>query len=159
MSAPASGGLTSIFGSSTGSVFSFNSAGAASTTASAQPSFGVSAVASFGSGFPQNDQMNVEDSMTDDAVQPTVSTVPTFGQPANSPTPPSFMFGSAAVPTGGQPVFQFGSQNSVPPGANSFQPSGTLEFTSGGSFSLGSGGDKSTRKIVRVRRNKPGAKK
>ncbi|KAH7675288.1 hypothetical protein IHE45_08G126500 [Dioscorea alata] len=154
------GSSSSFATSAAGSVFSFNSAGTASTTASAQPSFGVSAVASFGSGFPQNDQMNVEDSMTDDAVQPTVSTVPTFGQPANSPTPPSFMFGSAAaVPSGGQPVFQFGSQNSVPPSANSFQPSGTLEFTSGGSFSLGSGGDKSTRKIVRVRRNKPGAKK
>ncbi|KAM0943598.1 hypothetical protein DsansV1_C13g0123891 [Dioscorea sansibarensis] len=156
---PASGGSTSTFGSSTGSVFSFNSAGTASTTASARPSFGVSPVASFGSGFPQNDQMSVEDSMTDDSVQTTVPTVPTFGQPASSPTPPSFMFGLPAVPSGGQPVFQFGGQNSVPPSANSFQPSGTLEFTSGGSFSLGSGGDKSTRKIVRVRRNKPGAKK
>ncbi|KAJ0966345.1 hypothetical protein J5N97_027483 [Dioscorea zingiberensis] len=158
MSAP-SGGSTLTFGSSSGSVF-FPSAGTASTSTSAQPSFGISPVASFGTGFPQNDQMSVEDSMTDDAVQPTGSTVPTFGQPASSPAAPSFVFGSPAVPSGGQPVFQFGSQNSVPQGTNIFQPAGTLEFNSGGSFSLGSGGgDKSSRKIVRVRRNKPGAKK
>ncbi|KAJ6796506.1 nuclear pore complex protein NUP1-like [Iris pallida] len=84
-------------GQASGSVFSFTSANptASSTPASTQPPFGVlNPAIGFGSvisGSPGNDQMNVEDTMTDDTNQ--APSFPTFGQPANHTASP-FTFGS-----------------------------------------------------------------
>ncbi|KAJ6834803.1 nuclear pore complex protein NUP1-like [Iris pallida] len=165
VSASASGSSPFMFGSSSGpasgSVFSFTSANpsASSTPASTQPAFGVlNPAIGFGSvmsGSPGNDQMNVEDTMTEDTNQ--APSFPTFGQPANHSASPSFAFGSPAVQPASSPVFQFGShQNpSAPQNPSQFQANGNLEFPQGGSFSLGSGGgDKASRKYVRVPRNK-----
>ncbi|CAI9766768.1 unnamed protein product [Fraxinus pennsylvanica] len=68
------------------------------------------------------------------------SSVPSFGQPTISPSPPGFMFGSTIQ---SQPSpFQFaGQQNQVASqNPSSFQASAGLEFNAGRSFSLGSGG-------------------
>ncbi|KAJ6846676.1 uncharacterized protein M6B38_282715 [Iris pallida] len=131
---------------------------ASSTPASTLPPFGVlNPAIGFGSVIswsPGNDQMNVEDTMTDDTNQ--APSFPTFGQPANHTASP-FTFGSPAVQPGGPPVSQFGShQNpSVPRNPPRFQTTGNLELPQGGSFSLGSGGgDKAGRKYVRVVRIK-----
>ncbi|KAG1333899.1 nuclear pore complex protein NUP1 [Cocos nucifera] len=157
LSAPSSGSSPFTFGTSSGPAFPFTSAGAATSSTSSSP-FGVqNPAASFGSGSPGNDQMNVEDSMADDTTQASAPVVPTFGQQTNFSATPSFMFGSPAAPSGGPSIFQFGSQQNTnnPQNPSPFQASGSLEFAAGGSFSLGSGGgDKSGRKIVRVRRDK-----
>ncbi|PKA50895.1 hypothetical protein AXF42_Ash007550 [Apostasia shenzhenica] len=157
LSAPASGVASFGFGSSSGgSVFSFTSPVA--TTATAAPAFGMSNTAGGFSAISQNnDQMNVEDTMADDTNQAPAPVFPSFGQPTMAPGSPNFVFGSA-VQSGVPPVFQFGSQQnpSVMQNQNLFQSGSNLDFAPGGSFSLGSGGgDKSGRKIVRVRRDKP----
>ncbi|XP_020551179.1 nuclear pore complex protein NUP1 [Sesamum indicum] len=171
---------SSIFGSlptsspSTG--FSFGASSSASTSAapvvfnsssgpSASPIFSFTTAAASSSLLPSvpqpifappgnNDQMNAEDSMAEDPVQSSAPSIPVFGQPAVSPSPPGFMFGSA-VPPQANP-FQFGQQNQVAPqNPSPFQASSSLEFNAGGSFSLGSGGgDKSGRKFVKISRNK-----
>ncbi|KAL0403543.1 UNVERIFIED_CONTAM: Nuclear pore complex protein [Sesamum radiatum] len=119
-----------------------------------QPVFGNPS-AGFAASPGNNDQMNAEDSMAEDPVQSSAPSIPVFGQPAVSPSPPGFMFGSA-VPPQANP-FQFGSQQNqvAPQNSSPFQASSSLEFNAGGSFSLGSGGgDKSGRKFVKISRNK-----
>nr|XP_019702719.1 nuclear pore complex protein NUP1 isoform X4 [Elaeis guineensis] len=150
-------GSSSTFGSSSGSAFSFTSAGSTPTPLfSAQPVFGMStAAAGFSSGSTGTDQMNVEDSMADDTNQAEVSMVSAFAQPSSSLAAP--VFGAPANLSGGSPIFQFGSHlnSSIPQNPSPFQAAGNLELPPGGSFSLGSGGgDKSGRKFVKVRRDK-----
>ncbi|KAL0358600.1 UNVERIFIED_CONTAM: Nuclear pore complex protein [Sesamum angustifolium] len=119
-----------------------------------QPIFGNPS-AGFAASPGNNDQMNAEDSMAEDPVQSSAPSIPVFGEPAVSPSPPGFMFGSA-VPPQANP-FQFGSQQNqvAPQNPSPFQASSSLEFNAGGSFSLGSGGgDKSGRKFVKISRNK-----
>ncbi|XP_073272543.1 uncharacterized protein [Primulina huaijiensis] len=144
---------SSIFNSTTsssGPIFSF---GDASPSMSSTPPnisqliFGnvpSSSAASPGNG----DQMNTDDSMAEDPVQYSAPSIPVFGQPAVSPSPSGFMFGS----TGASSVnpFSFGGQQ------NQVSPQNHSPFQgSGGSFSLGSGGgDKSTRKFIKANRNK-----
>ncbi|KAJ7974812.1 Nuclear pore complex protein NUP1 [Quillaja saponaria] len=145
----------SVFGSSTGasssSPFSFNSAAAATST---QPIFGnANHVSPIGSAslVNNNDQMNMEDSMAEDAIPASMPAGPVFGQAAVTPAA-NFGFGPNA-PSGVSP-FQFASQQNLPAAQNPspFQPSGSLEFNAGGSFSLGSGGgDKSNRRYIRVK--------
>ncbi|KAM7532238.1 hypothetical protein LguiB_035648 [Lonicera macranthoides] len=156
MSSSSSVGVTNtrpmVFGSSTGassgSMFSFTSA----ATTSSMPAFGNSAAPVISAPSTNGDQMNMEDSMAEDPVQASTSTVPVFGQPVSPPTP-GFMFGSAAAPSPSVPSFQFGGQQSqvvAPQNLPPFQASGSVDFNAGGSFSLGSGGgDKSGRRIVR----------
>ncbi|XP_008810621.2 nuclear pore complex protein NUP1-like [Phoenix dactylifera] len=143
-------GSSFAFGSSSGSVFAFTSAGCTTTPFfSAQPVFGMStASAGFSSGSTGSDQMNVEDSIADDTNQAEISMVSTFAQPSSS---------LAAPLSGGSSIFQFGSHpnSSTSRNPSPFQAAGNVEFPSGGSFSLGSGGgDKSGRKFVKVRRDK-----
>ncbi|XP_026427746.1 nuclear pore complex protein NUP1-like isoform X2 [Papaver somniferum] len=139
------------------SPFSFTSA-ASGTAAlnSLSPnvsSFGTSPVI-FGTS-PNNDQMNMEDSMAEDVLQASAPVVPAFGQPTSSTSP--FLFNSLP-PSGGSPFTFGGQQNPVTPQmANPFQaPPGEFGLGGAGSFSLGSagGGDKSGRKIIKVRRDK-----
>ncbi|XP_073016073.1 uncharacterized protein [Primulina eburnea] len=108
-----------------------------------QPMFGnepSSSAASPGNG----DQMNTDDSMAEDPVQYSAPSIPQFGQTAVSPSPSGFMFESTAA-SPANPFLFGGQQNQV---TSPFQGSG-------GSFSLGSGGgDKSTRKFIKVNRNK-----
>uniref|UniRef100_A0A0D9ZE55 Uncharacterized protein n=1 Tax=Oryza glumipatula TaxID=40148 RepID=A0A0D9ZE55_9ORYZ len=142
--------------SSQAPVFSFTSASMNSSTP--QPAFGMTnANTSFGMGSPGNDQMNVEDSMADDTNQAAPAPAPIFGsspfgQPASSPAAP--VFGAPAVPSAG--VFQFGGQQGSMQQNAAFPPAGgSLEFQ-GGNFSLGSGGgggDKSSRRVIKVKRN------
>ncbi|XP_073297558.1 uncharacterized protein [Primulina huaijiensis] len=112
-----------------------------------QPMFGnepSSSAASPGNG----DQMNTDDSMAEDPVQYSAPSIPQFGQPAVSPSPSGFMFESTAA-SPANPFLFGGQQNQV----TSQNPSPFQG--SGGSFSLGSGGgDKSTRKFIKVNRNK-----
>lgn len=99
--------------------------------------------------------MNAEDSMAEDTIQSSAPSVPVFGLPTVSPSPPGFMFGST-VPSQPNP-FQFGGQQNqvAPQNTTPFQASTSLEFNAGGSFSLGSvGGDKSGRKFVKASRSK-----
>ncbi|KAL6586259.1 hypothetical protein OROMI_001247 [Orobanche minor] len=99
------------------------------------------------------DQMNAEDSMSEDPVQQQhqLSAVsPMFGQPVPSST---FPFGLQQP----GPFMFAGQQNQIAPPQNPspFQASGSLEFSAGGNFSLGSGGgEKSGRKIVKISRSK-----
>uniref|UniRef100_A0A0E0D7Y4 Nuclear pore complex protein NUP1 n=1 Tax=Oryza meridionalis TaxID=40149 RepID=A0A0E0D7Y4_9ORYZ len=144
--------------SSQAPVFSFTSASMNSSTP--QPAFGMTnANTAFGMGSPGNDQMNVEDSMADDTNQAAPAPAPApifgsspFGQPASSPAAP--VFGAPAVPSAG--VFQFGGQQGSMQQNAAFPPAGgSLEFQ-GGNFSLGSGGgggDKSSRRVIKVKRN------
>ncbi|KAJ7970648.1 Nuclear pore complex protein NUP1 [Quillaja saponaria] len=141
-----------VFGSSIGaSPFSFTSA--AATTP--QPVFGSpNPVSPFGSAplVNNNDQMNMEDSMAEDAIQASTPSGPAFGQSPVLPAAANFRFGPN-TPSGGSP-FQFASQQNLSDAQNPslFQPSGSLEFNAGGSFSLGSGGgDKSNRRFIRVK--------
>ncbi|KAF5205193.1 Pentatricopeptide repeat-containing protein [Thalictrum thalictroides] len=161
-SSAAASSAPSIFGPSVGSsaapVFSFSQT-AATTSVSHVPSqsiFGTSSpVVQFGSDHRSNDQMNMEDSMAEDTIQASNPMVPSFGQPANSPPPGNYVFGSVA-PSGGSP-FQFGGQQNLgtPPNPSPFQAPGSLEFSTGGSFSLGTGGgDKANRRIVKIKRDK-----
>ncbi|KAL6545429.1 hypothetical protein OROGR_009303 [Orobanche gracilis] len=113
-----------------------------------QHSFGASA---------SPDQMNAEDSMSEDPVQQQQqqqhqfsAVSPMFGQPAPSST---FTFGLQQP----GPFMFAGQQNQIAPPQNPspFQASGSLEFSAGGNFSLGSGGgEKSGRKIVKISRSK-----
>ncbi|KAJ9159697.1 hypothetical protein P3X46_025178 [Hevea brasiliensis] len=154
-----------MFGSSasSGSIFSLSSP-AASTPS--QPVFGSRNPAfAFGSSPAGNsDQMNMEDSMAEDTVQATTSTVPLFDQQPVAPPSSGFVFGSTApsggnqfgstAPSGANP-FQFASQSNLAASQNQspFQASGSLELNAGGSFSLGTGGgEKSGRKFLRVRK-------
>ncbi|KAL6493770.1 hypothetical protein OROGR_032105 [Orobanche gracilis] len=141
---------TSVFNPpSSNSVFPF-------TTPS--PSFLSSPSASVGQhGFGASaspDQMNAEDSMSEDPVQQQqhqLSAVsPMFGQPAPSST---FTFGLQQP----GPFMFAGQQNQIalPQNPPPFQASGSLGFSAGGNFSLGSGGgEKSGRKIVKISRSK-----
>lgn len=159
---PTVSGTSSFFGSS-GTTFSFTSApsSTASAPASAASMFGTPAGVAFGSSSPANDQMNVEDSMADDTVQiqTAMPIAPAFSPVANTTAPSTFSFGSPQ-PSGSVP-FQFGSQQSAvfPPAQSPFQSTGNLEFGVSGSFSLGSAGDKSTRKMIRVRKDNKNRKK
>ncbi|XP_075512789.1 LOW QUALITY PROTEIN: uncharacterized protein LOC142548381 [Primulina tabacum] len=112
-----------------------------------QPVFGnepSSSAASPGNG----DQMNTDDSMAEDPVQYSAPSIPQFGQPAVSPSPSGFMFESTAASPANP--FLFGGQENQVASQNPSPFQG-----SGGSFSLGSGGgDKSTRKFIKVNRNK-----
>ncbi|KAI4351237.1 hypothetical protein L6164_005614 [Bauhinia variegata] len=143
-----------VFGSSNGAssspLFSFASA----ATTSTQPVFPAPNSAFTFNSAPSsnnNDQMSMEDSMAEDAVQATPpAAAPIFGQQPASQS--NFVFG-AQTPSGSSP-FQFGSQQNVnvtPPNPSPFQASGTLDFNAGGSFSLGTGGDKSGRRILKVK--------
>ncbi|XP_042514378.1 nuclear pore complex protein NUP1-like isoform X2 [Macadamia integrifolia] len=140
-------GFGSGIGASSGPVFSFTSASSATLSASltsSQPVFSVpNPSITFGSSCPANDQMNMEDSMAEDPVQASAPIVPTFGEPATTPSP-GFMFNSA--PSGAP--FQFGAQQNPAATQNSspFQ-------APGGSVSLGTA-DKSNRKIFRPKRYK-----
>ncbi|KAL6494280.1 hypothetical protein OROGR_031080 [Orobanche gracilis] len=121
------------------------------------PSFLSSPSASVGQhGFGASaspDQMNAEDSMSEDPVQQQhqLSAVsPMFGQPAPSST---FTFGLQQP----GPFMFAGQQNQIalPQNPSPFQASGSLGFSAGGNFSLGSGGgEKSGRKIVKISRSK-----
>ncbi|XP_019053990.1 PREDICTED: nuclear pore complex protein NUP1-like isoform X2 [Nelumbo nucifera] len=164
--ASATGSVPMVFGSSIGpsssSIFSFTSA-STTTSASPTPSFPLFGAPSpppvtFGTASPgNNDQMNMEDSMAEDTIQasPPAVQASAFSQPS---TPPSnFTFGSPA-PSATPPFFQFGTQqNSVAPQTSPFQAAGgSLDFAAGGSFSLGTGGgDKSNRRYIKARRDKP----
>ncbi|XP_009625598.2 nuclear pore complex protein NUP1 isoform X2 [Nicotiana tomentosiformis] len=145
-----------------GSAFLFGSA--SSTNSSSQPMFGNSASA-FAASPGNND--NMEDSMAEDLMQAPAPAV-SFGQPSVSPSPGGFVFGSTPS------TFQFGGQqsqtapqNSFPFAASSslvqaasqnsspFAASSSQEFGGGGSFSLGSSGlDKSSRRFVKINKNK-----
>ncbi|XP_075084483.1 uncharacterized protein LOC107818101 isoform X2 [Nicotiana tabacum] len=145
-----------------GSAFLFGSA--SSTNSSSQPMFGNSASA-FAASPGNND--NMEDSMAEDLMQAPAPAV-SFGQPSVSPSPGGFVFGSTPS------TFQFGGQQSQTAPQNSFPfaASGSLvqaasqnsspfaasssqEFGGGGSFSLGSSGlDKSSRRFVKINKNK-----
>ncbi|XP_074572661.1 uncharacterized protein LOC141829119 [Curcuma longa] len=130
--------------------FSFGSTGSTSSLSAslAQPVFGTPNQLAALNSSPGNDKMSVEDSMADDPVQPSTS-FGRFGQQTNIPSPPNFIFGSPAAPSG-QP-FQFGSQqNDFVPPPSPFQPAPNLDFSAGSSFSQGTGGgDKSGRKFVK----------
>ncbi|CAA3003650.1 Hypothetical predicted protein [Olea europaea subsp. europaea] len=143
-------------GASSNPIFSFTTASAAALSppslSHTQPVFGnLPAFAA----SPGNDQMNAEDSMAEDTIQSSAPSVPIFGQPTVSPSPPGFMYGSTGPP---QPnPFQFGGQQNqmAPQNPPPFQASASVEFNAGGSFSLGSGGgEKSGRKYVKANRNK-----
>ncbi|XP_059665853.1 nuclear pore complex protein NUP1 isoform X2 [Cornus florida] len=144
----------SSIGASSGSIFSFTTA--ASNTSfltsfsQTQPVFGNnSSVFTAVSG--NSDQMNMEDSMSEDPVQASTPAVPVFGQPPVSP-PSGLVFGSSTPSA--TPPFPFGGQQNqaTPQSPAQFQASGSLDFSAGGSFSLGTG-DKSNRRMVRVKRN------
>ncbi|KAI8539607.1 hypothetical protein RHMOL_Rhmol09G0196200 [Rhododendron molle] len=143
VSAAATNSAPMVFGSSSGSLFSFTSAAAGSASSSQTlPVFGT------------GDQMNMEDSMAEDQpIQASTPTVPVFGQTPISNPSSGFVFGSA-VPSAGNP-FQFGGQQnqSTPQNTSPFQTSGSLDFAAAGnSFSLGStGDDKANRRKVRVK--------
>ncbi|KAI3408760.1 uncharacterized protein J3R85_020043 [Psidium guajava] len=150
---------TPIFGTSSNLSASTGAPIFGSTNASTvSPLFGsTSASPIFGSTAPSgnNDQMNAEDSMAEDTVVATTPSVSVFGQQPISPQPPtSFMFNSPAS-TVANP-YQFGGQQNLatPPNPSPFQASGSLDL-GGGSFSLGAAGEKSGRKIVRVKHNRP----
>ncbi|KAI3993796.1 hypothetical protein MKX01_002809 [Papaver californicum] len=140
------------------SPFSFTSAAADTASLnSLSPSvsgFGTTSTVMFGTS-PNNDQMNMEDSMAEDVLQASAPVVPAFGQSTTSTSP--FMF-SSLPPSGGSPFTFGGQQNPVTPQMpNPFQaPQGEFGLGGTGSFSLGStgGGDKSGRKIIKVRRDK-----
>jgi hypothetical protein len=146
------------FGSSTsssaGAVFSFGSSTTAAPTSTtpsllpqAQPIFGANPV--FNASSANNNQMSMEDSMAEDPVQ----AAPTFGQQPLFSNPTGLMFGSTPPAQAPANPFQFGGNQN--PSAPSFQASGSVEFNAGGSFSLGSGaGDKSSRRTVRVNKNR-----
>ncbi|EXB39575.1 hypothetical protein L484_012581 [Morus notabilis] len=139
-------------GASSGSLFPFNS----SSTTTTQPVFGnLNPTISFGAPSSNNDQMNMEDSMAEDTVQASGPTTPVFGQQpvAVSPSPSSFVFGSAASSVVNP--FQFASQPNIanPQNPSLFQASGSLGLVEG-NFSMGSNGsgvDKSNRKYVKVK--------
>ncbi|KAI3991347.1 hypothetical protein MKX01_034666 [Papaver californicum] len=140
------------------SPFSFSSAAAGTASLnSLSPTvsgFGTPSPGMFGTS-PNNDQMNMEDSMAEDVLQASAPVVPAFGQSTSSTSP--FMF-SSPPPSGGSPFTFSGQQNPVTPQMpNPFQaPQGEFGLGGTGSFSLGStgGGDKSGRKIIKVRRDK-----
>ncbi|KAL2539854.1 Nuclear pore complex protein [Abeliophyllum distichum] len=144
--------LNSSSGASSSPVFSLSAAPAAALL----PVFGNPS-SPFGISPGNNNQVNTEDSMAEDPVPSSTPSLPVFGQPSISPSPPGFMNGSPN-PSQANP-FQFGGQpNQVSQQKPSpFQASTSLEYNAGGSFSLGSGGgggDKSSRKIVKVNRNR-----
>ncbi|CAI9768375.1 unnamed protein product [Fraxinus pennsylvanica] len=152
---PKSPNLGSTFTSpspSTGFAFGASSSSFAATSTAPMPVFGNPPAFA---ALTSNDQMNADDSMAEDTMQSSAPSVPSFGQPNISPSPPGFMFGSTVQ---SQPSpFQFaGQQNQVASqNSSSFQASASLEFNAGGSFSLGSGGgDKSGRKYVKASRSK-----
>ncbi|PIA54243.1 hypothetical protein AQUCO_00900651v1 [Aquilegia coerulea] len=193
----------SSLGPSSGSVFSFTSAAtvtpplstsaatvtpplstsAATVTPPLTTSFpvftAVNPVSSVGLASQGNHQMNIEDSMAEDTVQPSTSVVPVFSQPSYSSQPSTFAFGASSS-SGGPTTFQFGSQQNLanlqnqggptpfqfgsqqnPANLQSpspFQASGSFDFaagSAGGSFSLGTGGgEKSNRRYFKARRDK-----
>ncbi|PKU83562.1 nuclear pore complex protein NUP1 isoform X1 [Dendrobium catenatum] len=150
----ASGVSSFGFGSLSGPAFSFASSSASVSAATATPLFEMrSTSGGFSSASQNNDQMSVEDTMADDTNQAPVPV--TFGQPNSTPYT-NFVFGAAA-PSSGTSLFQFNSQQNTQnlQNPNPFQAGVNPDFAPGGSFSLGSGGgDKSSRKIVKVRRDK-----
>ncbi|KAK5834851.1 nuclear pore complex protein NUP1-like isoform X2 [Gossypium arboreum] len=155
VSAPS--GASTIFGSSTGasssSIFSFTSAAAAAATPS-QPVFGNTSPGLVFGSTPSSNNDQMEDSMAEDTVQASPAVV-TFSQQPISPPAPGFVFGASNPPAAGS--VPFGTQPSIaaPKNPSPFLASGSLEFGGGGSFSLGtSGGDKSTRKFVKVRKQR-----
>ncbi|KAB2627130.1 mucin-19 [Pyrus ussuriensis x Pyrus communis] len=167
----------SLFSSSNGasstSMFSFTST--APTSAPSQPPFGNSnPVFPFGSPG-NNDQLNMKDSN-----QASTPTAPVFGQQfqfgqlpiLNSPSASVFVgpnnkvgkkrqFGGTLNAPAASP-FQFAGQQNLtnPQNPNPFQASGSLGVNQGlgGSFSVGSSGgdgDKSHRRIIKVKHNRP----
>ncbi|CAA6667125.1 unnamed protein product [Spirodela intermedia] len=110
--------FTQAAATTSSSAFGFSSATAAPSAAaalsSAVPTFGaLSPTMGFKTASPgNNDQMNVEDSMTDDSVLAASPAVLGFGQAATIPAPTS-PFGSAAAASGVS-VFQFGSPSPPP---------------------------------------------
>ncbi|XP_048428674.1 nuclear pore complex protein NUP1-like [Pyrus x bretschneideri] len=159
----------SLFQSSNGasltSMFSFTST--APTSAPSQPPFGnPNPVSPFGSPG-NNDQMNMEDSMAEDTNQASTPTAPGFGQHFQFGQQPilnsqsASVFGGTSTAPAASP-FQFaGQQNQTnPQNPNPFQASGSLGANQGlgGSFSVGSSGgdgDKSHRRIIKVKHNRP----
>ncbi|KAJ4970867.1 hypothetical protein NE237_003966 [Protea cynaroides] len=157
VSGAATGSAPMAFGSgigaSPGQFFSFTQEAAASSASltSSQPVFGAPNPSITFSSSPANDQMSMEDSMAEDTIQASTPTVPTFVQPAATPSP-GFMFNSAQS---GSP-FQFGAQQNpvAPQNSSPFQASGNFDFAPGGSFSLGTTGDKSNRRYIKAKRDK-----
>lgn len=91
--------------------------------------------------------------MTNNTNQAAIPMASTFGRPANSPAVPNSVFDSAAIPSGGPPVFQFVGHQNPSSTQSPFQAGNLVPL--GGGFSVGSGGgDKSGRKIVKVKRDK-----
>ncbi|XP_038990825.1 nuclear pore complex protein NUP1-like isoform X2 [Hibiscus syriacus] len=168
--APALFGLST--GASSNSIFSFTSAAVATPSQSvfgntnpglvfgstpaavATPSQNVFGNTSYGLVFgstPSSNNDQMEDTMADDTAQAS-TTVPTFGQLPISPPASGSPFG-ASNPAGA--TFQFGAQPTTSHNPSPFQASSSQEFGAGGSFSLGtSDGDKSTRRFVKVRRQR-----
>ncbi|KAI8539608.1 hypothetical protein RHMOL_Rhmol09G0196300 [Rhododendron molle] len=161
VSAAATNGAPMVFGSSSGSLFSFRSAAAASASSSQTlPVFGSGDQMDMEDSMAEDqliqggDQMDMEDSMAEDQpIQASTPTVPVFGQTPISNPSSGFVFGSA-VPSAGNP-FQFGGQQnqSTPQNPSPFQTSGSLDFAAASnSFLLGStGNDMANRRIVRVK--------
>ncbi|KAJ6433088.1 hypothetical protein OIU84_020171 [Salix udensis] len=173
--APKSMGFsTSSSSSSSSTLFAFGATSSAVASSSASMGSPASTTPSqsvfgnpnpgfrFGSSPPgNNDQMSMEDSMAEDTVQATTPPVPSFFQPAapgpifgfSNTTPGGNQFTSTG--SSGASPFQFESQPNLaaPQNPPPFQASGSLEFNARGSFSLGAGGgDKSSRKIVKVKK-------
>lgn len=132
----------SALSTSSGSVFSYSSAGNVSSvpvTTWANPFASLSSVSA------GNDQMNNEDSTAKPTVSASNPMIPDFGQPSSSSQQSNFVFGAPSS-SGGSSVFQFNSQ----------QNPGSFEGTGGGLFTVGTGGgvDKTNRKFFKARRDK-----
>ncbi|KAH0457809.1 hypothetical protein IEQ34_013124 [Dendrobium chrysotoxum] len=125
--------------------------GSSPSTATATPTFGMPTAAEASRSASQNnDQTDVEDPLADETYQAPTPMVPTSVQPNSSSAFPNFVLGSA-VPSGGTPVIQFGSNQNP----NPFQVGGSLGSAHGGSFLSGQGVcDKSSRKIMTFRSDK-----
>ncbi|XP_042388098.1 nuclear pore complex protein NUP1-like [Zingiber officinale] len=143
-----------IFNSTSNLASSFSPA-ASTSVSSRHPTFGLqnSAVGVSTSG---DNEMSIEESMNGDNNQSAGNMFQQFGQPGSAAAP-AF---SAPAAQSASPFFQFASKqnptlpSSAPP---QFQPSGSMELPQGGSFAMGSGGgggDKSSRRIIKVRKDK-----
>ncbi|XP_042464053.1 nuclear pore complex protein NUP1-like isoform X1 [Zingiber officinale] len=141
-----------IFNSSSNLASSFSSAASTSSVFSRHPTFGLQNSAA-GTSTAGGNEMSIEE--TGDNNQLADSMFQHLGQPGTSPAGPVF---SVPAVQPASPVFQFAGQQNFPsPVPPKFQPSGSVEFPQGGSFAFGSGGggvDKSSRRIIRVRKDK-----
>ncbi|KAG6505834.1 hypothetical protein ZIOFF_038200 [Zingiber officinale] len=143
-----------IFNSTSNLASSFSPA-ASTSISSRHPTFGLqnSAVGVSTSG---DNEMSIEESMNGDNNQSAGNMFQQFGQPGSAAAP-AF---SAPAAQSASPFFQFASKQNPPLPSSAppqFQPSGSMELPQGGSFAMGSGGgggDKSSRRIIKVRKDK-----